>query len=89
MYGRIINTTSILPCKLSARKIKLTKMSEQKSGFILNYLNMLKKVVTTIPALNTSVSSGYTVPQGKVFILTGVMARSRNQGTHMNDSSYE
>lgn len=89
MYGRIINTTSIFPFKLSARKIKLTKMLEQKSGFILNYLNMFKKIVTAIPAIGTSVSSGYTVPQGKVFILTGVTTRNRREGTHMNDSYYE
>lgn len=34
MYGRI-NTTSISPFKLNARKIKSIKISEQKSGFIL------------------------------------------------------
>lgn len=50
---------------------------------------MLKKITITIPTRDTSVSSGYTVPQGKVFILTGVMARQRVQEAHMNDSNYE
>ena len=50
---------------------------------------MFKKIVTAIPAIGTSVSSGYTVPQGKVFILTGVTTRNRREGTHMNDSYYE
>ncbi len=50
---------------------------------------MFKKIVTAIPAIGTSVSSGYTVPQGKVFILTGVMSRQRAQGTYMNDGNYE
>ena len=50
---------------------------------------MFKKITITIPTLNTSVSSGYTVPQGKAFILTGVMSRQRIEGTHMNDGNYE
>ena len=50
---------------------------------------MLKKIIITISTKDTSVSSGYTVPQGKAFILTGVMARQRERGTHMNDGNYE
>ncbi len=50
---------------------------------------MFKKITVTIPTINTSTSSGYTVPPGKVFILIGVMSRQRAQGTHMNDGNYE
>lgn len=76
MYGTITHTMNILLCKLNARKIKLTKMSEQKSGFILNYLNMFKKIVVNCSSQNTAFSSGYTVPPGKVFLLTGVMLKT-------------
>lgn len=37
---------------------------------------MFKKIVVNCSSQNTAFSSGYTVPPGKVFLLTGVMLKT-------------
>ena len=50
---------------------------------------MFKKITITVPTRGVAVSSEYTVPQGKVFILTGVMARKRTIDASYTNDSYE
>lgn len=50
---------------------------------------MFKKIVVDCKSKKTAFSSGYTVPQGKVFLLTGLMVRKREYTDKYSNNTIE